>query len=87
MKSLPCYMMATQATHKTGDISSDEPDLCYIEKEDGDNYVGHWVTGFGFINVEFPKETTRKLTGEEIAHYNEQYIHLGDNPAVKLKAD
>ena len=29
---LPCCMMGTIAIHQLGDISSDEPDLCYIQK-------------------------------------------------------
>jgi hypothetical protein len=29
-------------------------------------YIGMWVTGFGFFDVRFPKETTRELTKEEI---------------------
>jgi hypothetical protein len=78
------YMMATKAIHKLGDISSDEPDLCYIHREDDENYIGNWVTGFGLINVKFPKATTRELTPKEIEYFNSQYIQLSDLPPVKL---
>jgi hypothetical protein len=78
------YMMATKATHKLGDISSDEPDLCLIIKEDDENYIGSWVTGFGFINVKFPKATTRELTPEEIKHYNSTWVQVSDHPPVKM---
>lgn len=70
------YMMATTAIHKLGDISSEEPDLCYIKDEDEENYIGSWVEGMGFIEVKFPKETTRPLTKEEISHYNSLVYEL-----------
>lgn len=59
------YMMATTAHHKLGDISRDQPDLAYIDREDGDDFIGQWVTGAGYIEVRFPKTTTRELTAEE----------------------
>ena len=64
------YMMATTAIHKLGDISNDTPDLCYIHDEDDENFIGMWATGLGFINVKFPKTTTRELTDEEWAKYS-----------------
>lgn len=73
------YMMATQAIHKLGDISSDEPDLCVIHSEDEENYVGNWVTGFGFINVKFPKNTTRELTEEEKEKYHGMQIVISNS--------
>ena len=57
--------MATKAVHKLGDISRNKPDLCIVHDEDEKNYIGNWVTGFGFINVKFPKNTTRELSEEE----------------------
>jgi len=68
------YMMATKAYHKLGDISSNAPNLCSVSGENGEFYVGSWVTGYGFFHVNFPKETTRELTQKEIEHYNTQYI-------------
>jgi len=78
------YMMATTAIHKLGDISSDKEDLCFVSSEDEDNYIGQWVTGFGFIDVKFPKETTRNLTDEEIEYYNKRSIRIGSGPSAQL---
>jgi hypothetical protein len=64
------FMMATKAIHKLGDISNDTPDICHIHDEDENNYIGNWIYGFGFIDVKFPKETTRELTAEEIEKYH-----------------
>lgn len=59
-------MMATNAIHKTGDISREEPNLCIIHNKDAENYIGTWVFGLAnFVNVKFPKATTRELTDEE----------------------
>lgn len=71
------YMMATKAQHQLGDISSDEPDLCVIYGEDETNYIGSWVMGFGFIDVKFPKKTTRELTEGEKARYNGSKLKVG----------
>jgi hypothetical protein len=68
------YMMATAAYHKLGDISRDRPDLAVIYGEDGDDWIGQWAAGFGFVNVRFPKATTRELTGAEKAHYRTQVV-------------
>lgn len=72
----PRYMMATKALHKLGDISRDQPDLCLIRDEDGDDFIGEWVTGFGYIQVRFPKATTRDLTDAERARYDGQELEL-----------
>lgn len=63
------YMMATQALHTLGDISRDEPGLAIIYGETETDFIGEWATGFGFVNVHFPKESTRPLTEEERQHY------------------
>lgn len=78
------YMMATTAIHQLGDISNDTPDICVIYSEDEDNYIGNWVTGYGFINVKFPKSTTRELTQEEKDKYSKLYFKLASNPPIKL---
>ncbi|OGZ20805.1 MAG: hypothetical protein A2654_00235 [Candidatus Nealsonbacteria bacterium RIFCSPHIGHO2_01_FULL_43_31] len=75
------YMMATKAIHKLGDISRDKPDLCVIHSEDEENYIGNWVTGFRFVEVKFPKATTRELTEEEKDKYDGMQIAIGDQPA------
>jgi hypothetical protein len=64
------YRMATTAIHMLGDISRDVPSLCYIREESGEDYIGEWVTGYGFIEVRFPKATTRKLTPAEYERFN-----------------
>ena len=70
------YKMATVAHHKLGDISSDEPDLCFVYAEDENNWYGQWCTGFGFFDVRFPKESTRDLTKEELAIYRKKRVLL-----------
>jgi hypothetical protein len=70
-------MLATKALHKSGNISRDEPDLCIVHSETPHYYVGSWVTGFGFFDVWFPKETTRELTdGEKLAMDGKQVFVL-----------
>jgi len=78
------YMMAAKAMHKIGDISREKEDICIIHAENDQNYIGNWVTGFGFINVEFPKKTTREFTPCEIKKYNSTYVQLSDYPPHKL---
>jgi len=71
------HMMATKAYHTMGDISRTEPDLIIVRREHDDYYIGNWVEGFGFINVIFPKETTRDLNAEEFAKYHGQNLVMG----------
>jgi len=76
----PFNMIATKAYHQLGDISRDlteedleedlEENLSYISSETKNYYIGMWLTGFGFINVLFPKESTRDLTEEEFKKLN-----------------
>ena len=72
------YMMATKAMHMLGDISRDIPNICIISDEDVDNYIGNWVSGYGFAGVKFPKRTTRNLTKTEIKRYHGMPLSLGD---------
>jgi hypothetical protein len=37
--------------------------------EDEVDYIGEWLTGIGFFEVHFPKQTTRELTPGERAHF------------------
>lgn len=78
------YLMGTKAFHQLGDISRDEPDLFCASGETDYYYIGMWVTGFGFFNVCFPKETSRELTEEDIEKYNKQYVQIGSQPPIKL---
>ena len=83
-------MMATTAIHQLGNISRDEPDLCYIFSEDAENYIGNWATGFGFCDVKFSKATTRELTAEETARYQKMRLVLGGvdmGPAVSVDVE
>lgn len=56
------YAMATKAYRALGDLSRDKVSLCVIHGETDNYWVGNWVTGMGFIDVLFPKDTTRDLT-------------------------
>jgi hypothetical protein len=85
MKRIDKYMMATKAIHKLGDISRDKPDICHVHEEYEDHYIGMWITGYGFIGVKFPKETTRELTREEIKRYDGTYIQISNQPPIKLR--
>lgn len=83
------YMMATKAIHKLGDISRDAPEdgvygvenLCIVCDGDDENYIGNWVTGFGYMEVKFPKSTTRELTEEEKVRCDGMQIAIGGQPA------
>jgi hypothetical protein len=81
------YMMATRAMHKLGDISRDDPDLCIVDGEDGDDYIGVWVTGAGYIDVRFPKATTRELTEAERDHYRGRYFGVHDWAMSRIEFD
>jgi hypothetical protein len=74
-------MMATKAIHQTGDISRDTPYICVIHSEDDNNYIGNWVSGYGFIDVKFPKDTTKELTSEEIEKYHGSLYFLENSLA------
>ena len=78
-------MMATKAIHKLGDISRKKEDICIIIDEDDDNYIGMWVTGYGFFDVKFPKSSTMELTPEEIEKYNLMHVQINNQFPVKLK--
>jgi len=84
MKKINKYMMATKAIHKLGDISRDMEDICQIHLETEKNYIGSWVTGYGFLNVHFPKETTRDLTEEEREKYRSMNFQMSSQPPFKL---
>lgn len=74
----PFNMMATNAYHQLGDISREiyvnelfaSENLCIVSSETKNYYIGMWVTGFGLINVLFPKESTRDLTEKEFEELN-----------------
>lgn len=72
----PRYMMATIAHHQLGDISRDTPDLCVVQSETPDEYIGHWVMGLGFIGVRFPKATTHELTPADADTYKDMRVGM-----------
>ncbi len=91
MKPLPKaqqrHMMATVAYHKLGDISRDEPDLCWVlgETDDGTSWVGNWCEGFGFFGVEFPKSTTRPVTAPEKERYERMVVRINSGPVMPVR--
>jgi len=78
------YMMATKAFHQLGEISRDKEDICHIHDETEKYYIGSWITGLGFIEVKFPKETTRELTPDEVEKYRLFCYQIGDGPPLEL---
>jgi hypothetical protein len=70
----PRYLMATAAAHLMGDLSEDAPHPCVIYAEDWDVYYGTWVLGAGFVDVRFPKETTRLPTPGEKEYWESRTI-------------
>jgi hypothetical protein len=79
-------MMATRATHQLGDLSRFPANLALITGEDDDHWIGSWVEGYGYINVHFPKATTRPLTAEEIAAYDGHLVEVAglDNYVIRI---
>lgn len=81
------YMMATQAIHAVGNLSRDEPSLAIVYRETERDWIGEWATGVGFVNVRFPKETTRELTAEEREQYDGKWIECaGQIRPIRLPA-
>jgi hypothetical protein len=63
--------------HKLGDISRDEDDLIYVKSETQELFIGNFVEGFGFAEVQFQKSDCRPLTSSEIEKLNNSRIQLG----------
>ena len=64
------YMMATKACHLLGDISRDVEDVCIVDYEDDEYYYGEWLRKFVcMVHVQFPKSSTRDLTGKELTKH------------------
>ena len=86
------YMIATKAEHKLGDIGREfdetsSENLCCVYKEIKGYWVGSWVTGMGFFNVCFPKDTTRELNEKEVKYFSKMYVQIANQPPIKLKID
>lgn len=65
----------TTAIHQLGDISRPKGDYFRVESVTAGAYVGNWLTGYGFVGVRFPAESSRSLTEDE-----RQW--LADHPVV-----
>jgi hypothetical protein len=72
----PRYMIGTTAIHQLGDISREDGDLCMIHSYTDTDYIGNWVTGFGFIDVKFPRKDTRELNEEDIKKWDGKVIGI-----------
>lgn len=70
-------MWGTTAIHKLGDISRKRPDYCVVGLNPvGGYYIGNWITGFGFIEVKFPVETTKPLSRKEMSAFKKMRFGL-----------
>jgi hypothetical protein len=78
------YLIGTKAMHKMWDVSRPEWDLFYVTWETETHRIWNWVTWFWLVNVEFPKETSRKLTKKEKDKYNKCYVQVASHPPHKL---
>jgi hypothetical protein len=83
------YMMATTAVHRMGDLSREKPSLCCVFQEDDDNYYGNWVSGYGFCEVQFPKQTTKELTPGEVEHWHGEITRIGNSfgPTINITGE
>ena len=84
-KMAPKKLMGTLAYHKLGEISRQIPDIFTAVAETETHWVGSWLTGFGFVSVLFPKETSRELTEEEVEHYKGKKLAIGSHRFDILK--
>lgn len=87
IKIPPKYKMATTAIVKLGDISRNSEDICVVYGENDENFYGNWITGLGFFDVQFPKETTRDLTEKEIKKYSKVSYEISSGIRFKLNMD
>ncbi len=80
------YMMANQCVyHHTGELDQfSKYDIVIVFSEDAENYIGNWVTGFGFVGVRFPKDTTRPLTDEEADYYSGRATRINSQPPQRI---
>jgi len=81
------YLMGTTAYHLLGDISRPDDgrdNLFQAYKETDDYWVGAWNTGFGFIDVLFPKDACRELNEEEVEYFNKARFQIGSQPPYKV---
>lgn len=68
------------AIHMLGDIRREDDDYIIVKDETFDEYIGNFLEGFGFMNVEFNKEDVRPCTREEIDYLNGCVCTLNGTP-------
>ena len=67
----PKVMIGTIGYHQLGQLGGDDvEDWFYAVSETQDYWIGNWITGFGFFNILFPKDTSRGLTQKELEYFN-----------------
>ena len=70
------YMTAGTSYFPNGKFFSQKPDLCVVWGIKGDEYIGQYVYGTGFINIRFLRETTRNLNKAERKEHNGRKLCL-----------
>ena len=66
----PIYLNASIRMHLIDDVSKKKMDLCVIDKETEEYWIGRWVFGKGHYDILFPKTDTKELLSFEIDDYN-----------------
>ncbi len=64
------------AIHKLGDISREQDDFITVYAEEGDQWIGQFNEGYGFIDVRFNKSDVRPCTKEEIDELNKKWFAI-----------
>lgn len=87
--NLPKHVMATKAYHPgtAGDLSRDEESLAIVHEYNAEKgvYIGNWISGFGFIGVEFDPEGMRSLTPDELAAAEQRHFVIGNTDYGKQR--
>lgn len=79
------YRIGTIALHKLGRISRLRGDLCIVFSETKNHYIGNWVTGFGFVDVKFPKSRTRRLNARERKKWQGRRVGIAGSWSYPIK--
>lgn len=70
----PIHLMAKEGYHKMLNYINDTYAFIVVHSEYKDFYIGNWLEGFGFVDIQFPKNKTRSLTKEEQEKINNSRI-------------
>lgn len=57
----PVYMKSRIAYHLLGNISREQYETFVAHYETKHYYIGNWVVGFGYTDVQFPKNQVKEL--------------------------